>query len=326
MFTPWVVVNNVYLPMNSEYQKIERSIINDCFSNKLHHALIFHGIKGIGKSEFVQNLAKKITNSEAEIKNNPDILLIKRDLNIKGELKKDITIENVRKINDFISLSSSQSEYRIIIIDSIDNLNHNAANAILKNLEEPSSKVFFFLINHNKEKILDTIKSRANFIEISPPPYLEFSQMIAKNTIDIKEDEISLLFEISGGSTDLALEFYKNNSFEIYKNIIDIAVNAEESNINQSDFLTGLIKKDKDLLLIQQLINLFLSRSVKKSKFLIKKELFSGEEFLLGQYVKENNNIDEIFKKYDNINDIFYNINRLNLDKLHSLTNAISHL
>ncbi len=68
-----------------------------------------------------------------------------------------------------------------------------------------------------------------------------------------------------------------------------------------------------------------MTRIIKKSKILFRNELFNGEEFLIGQYLK-NNKIDQIFEKYDNINKIFHETNRLNLDKLHSLNNIFNNL
>ena len=149
--------------------------------------------------------------------------------------------------------------------------------------------------------------------------------MVKKNTINISEHELSLLFEISESSIDQALEFYKNDSFKIYQNIVNISLKKTLNDLNKNIFLSDLIKKDKNLLLTQQLVNLFLKKIFKKSKILFRNELFDGEEFLLGQYLK-NNNIDNIFDKYDNINKIFYETNRLNLDKLHSLNNIFNNL
>ncbi len=306
------------------YQKIREDLIQSFTSNKLHHALIFSGIKGIGKCSFAKSLAQEITNNYSDIENNPDLLLIQRGFNYKKELKKDITIDEVRKINDFVNLTSSTSKSRVIIIDAVDDLNKNSSNAILKNLEEPRDNIFFFLVGHNEAKILDTIKSRCNIITINTPNYKDFSKIILSNTLEVEDKEVMLLFEISNGSIALALDFYRGNYFDNYQKIIYL-LTKKEGDLNVINFINDLLKEDNELMIFERLINLFLSRLIRKSKNNLKGEFFAGEEFLLSEYLQRNK-IDNIFRKYDEINNIFLKISSLNLDKKQSLINIFSIL
>lgn len=308
------------------YRPIKEEILKNFNQNKLHHALILSGLDGIGKCSFAKLLAQNITDNFSEIKNNPDILLIQRELNQKKELKKDITIDSIRKISDYISLTSSKSKYRVIIIDSIDDLNKNATNALLKNLEEPPHNVFFFLINHNESNILDTIKSRCNIIKIKALTYKDFCSIISANTLNIKDEELRLLFELSNGSVALALEFYQNNSFENYQRILSIISNLIKS-ADLTRLIEELLKKDVDLKMTASLINLILNRAVKRAKIGLKNEeyFFGNEEYLLHEYLK-NNSVENIFRKYDEINEIFLKTKNLNLDKKPSLINIFNIL
>lgn len=304
------------------YKKIEEDILKSLEINKLHHALIFSGVEGIGKFSFSKILAQKITNNFCEIKNNPDILLIKRELNQKKELKKEITIDSIRKINDFVNLTSSTSKFRIIIIDSIDVLNKNSANALLKNLEEPPQNIFFLLTNHNESNIPDTIKSRCNIIKVNTPKYDDFCEVVKDNSLNISETELRLLFEISNGSIALALKFYQGNSFEIYQNILKIITNSN-NNLNSTKFIEELLKNDPNLNLTKNLFNIIFNRIAKAANAILNEEFCENEGNLLGKYLL-NNNLDDIFKKNYEINNIFNKTTSLNLDKKQSLINILN--
>ncbi len=306
------------------YTKIEEDILKILDANKLHHALIFCGIEGIGKSSFVKLLAQKITKSKFDTTNNPDIILIQRELNPKKELAKNITVDTVRKINDFINLTPSTSKYRIIIINSIDCLNKNSANALLKNLEEPPRNTFFFLINHNQSTMPDTIKSRCNLIKIGSPSYLDFSYVVRNNSLNIGEKELLLLFEISSGSIGLALKFYQNGAFENYQNIIKI-ITKSETELNLMKFIEELLKNDGDLIVVKSLLGLICSRILKMAVNNMGNEFFENEGMLFSKYL-QNNSVDDVFRKYYEVSNLLSKIIDLNLDKKQSLINIFNIL
>ena len=165
------------------------------------------GERGIGKATFAYKFARflldpnrseKTLNTSPDSQSNrlvssnshPDLKVIERDYietdrkkvlkAIKdGEamseselqnLKKSafIRIDDVRTINDFMAKKSSQDGWRVVIVDSIDDMNAAAANALLKILEEPPAKSVIMLISHNVGKLLPTIKSRCSKLVLRP--------------------------------------------------------------------------------------------------------------------------------------------------------------
>ncbi|OYW99930.1 MAG: hypothetical protein B7Z15_20730, partial [Rhizobiales bacterium 32-66-8] len=89
----------------------------------------------------------------------PDLMAIEREVNDSGKLKKNISVEAIREVGAFFSKAPSRSPYRVAIIDSVDDLNINSANALLKILEEPPERGLLFLVSHSPGKLLATIKS-----------------------------------------------------------------------------------------------------------------------------------------------------------------------
>ena len=129
-------------------------------NNNLPQKILLTGKKGIGKSLLVKHFLFKIfedENSKLLINNetHPNILNIKKNMD-----KKNIEIDQIRKIIKFTNQSSFNSKSKFIIIDDVEYLNVNSSNSLLKSLEEPNINVYFFLIFNSEMNILDTIKSR----------------------------------------------------------------------------------------------------------------------------------------------------------------------
>ena len=284
------------------YQTIEKQLLENLKLGRLHHALLFCGNKGIGKASFIKNLAEIIVGNSTNISfdNNPDILLIKRD-----EVKKDITVDLIRKIIDFTNLTSAFSNKRVVIIDSIDEMNKNSSNALLKILEEPSENIFFLLINHNSSRAIPTIKSRCQIIKLSQPKFEDFSSALKLLEPKVNSNEIKDLFVISSGSIGLALEFYKHDGLSLYADFNSILANEDEIKI--SDFLGKISDKNFSWIVAEQVINLYLITKIK-------------------ELTKNKINLNLIFTISDQVNKLFSEVRNLNSDKKHSIINIINIL
>jgi DNA polymerase-3 subunit delta' len=111
------------------FNQTKSALFNSHQTQKLHHAILLHGKKGIGKASFAAELAKEILGKSALY---PDLLLIEKEAE-----KKEITVDKIRKIADFSNQTSAISADKFILIDSACELNKSASNALLKILEEP---------------------------------------------------------------------------------------------------------------------------------------------------------------------------------------------
>ncbi|ESX06052.1 DNA polymerase III subunit delta' [Mesorhizobium sp. LSJC268A00] len=159
-------------------------------SGKLPHALIFAGLVGIGKATLAFHLAHHLLKHPAfdqapdvfavpdpasplfrQIATgaHPGVLHLTRPLNDKTKsFKTVVTVDEIRKVNRFLSLTSHDGSYRVVIVDPADDMNTNAANALLKNLEEPPSRTLFILIVHAPGSLLPTIRSRCQMVRLTP--------------------------------------------------------------------------------------------------------------------------------------------------------------
>lgn len=98
-----------------------------------------------------------------------------------------IKVDDVRTINEFLSKKSSNDNWRVVIVDSIDEMNANGANAILKILEEPPYKTIIMLISHNPGRLLPTIKSRCAKLALRPLEVGETASLIRRYRPEVNE-------------------------------------------------------------------------------------------------------------------------------------------
>ena len=244
------------------------------FNNgKLPAKILLSGRKGIGKSLIVKNFLYKIfdtDNSRILIDNETHMNV----LNIKkNNDKKNIEIDQIRKIIKFTNQSSFNNKSRFIIIDDVEYLNINSSNALLKSLEEPNEIVFFFLIYNSDLAILDTIKSRC--LEYKINISLENTKLIINSYFD--EDIYDVI-------NDSLVGYYSTPKF-----LINLIIYLRENNLstidtNINDLIENIIYNkhyNKDLFVkeyINYIIELFFYNHInitKKITFSVKKYYYS---------------------------------------------------
>ena len=147
-------------------------------AGRFPHAILLHGQRGIGKHHFAQALSHFLFCSSPRsgmacgqcrqcvlnrAENHPDKKLIRPD-NPGGPIK----IDQIRALTPFITETSQQAG-RKVIIDPVERLNSNAANALLKSLEEPSNDTYLILVSHLLSGVLATIRSRCHIVSMKTP-------------------------------------------------------------------------------------------------------------------------------------------------------------
>lgn len=296
----------------------ELALLKSTFTNeKISNAWLVCGPKGIGKATLAYNFCKSLfindknnlTNLTKRIVSNsfPDLLVIE-----KSEDKKEISVEEIRKVGHFFQLFPAESNYRAIIIDSIDDLSINAANALLKYLEEPPSNAFFLLISHLPARLLPTIKSRVKKLNLKPLNNHDALSVVKILEPNINETEALKLLSISKNSPGLAVDLYKNNFEEIYNKTINLLNEPQADIIKINKFATELTQKENknNWLIFVFAIN-YLIENIIKSQNIDTNRIYSEEIIKLSTKTV----IDNWLNLWDKIQSLFQETEKANLDK-----------
>jgi DNA polymerase-3 subunit delta' len=138
----------------------------------------------------------------------PDLMRLERLPKESGtELARSINVDQVRGLQRLFATTASFSPWRVVVIDAIDDLERPAANALLKNLEEPPPSSLFLLVSHAPERLLPTIRSRCRQLRLSALDDDAMTLALKAVLPDADTSEINALREVGEGSPGRAIAF-----------------------------------------------------------------------------------------------------------------------
>lgn len=217
------------------------------------------------------------------------------DEEMKQSLKRSavIKVEDVRNVVEFLSKKSFNDNWRVVIVDSADDLNTSSANALLKILEEPPLKSILILISHNPGKLLPTIRSRCARLSLSPLKDVEVASLLRRYMPELKEQEVQGLAKISSGSIGKAMKYAENNALQLYENIKKICYAGDKADGNLLLEVAEQVAFDEDCWdLFQELICRFIHDNLKDAK-----------------------DFRKLYEAYEEVLKILDDVGRLNMEK-----------
>lgn len=200
-------------------------------ADRLHHAWLMGGPKGVGKGGIARDIAKlllgagkdgatggrlpALSSDDQAVRlvdagTHPDLVVLERLVKDrkKGDepsLARNITVDQIRGLSHFLHLAPSMARRRVVLIDSADELERGAANALLKNLEEPPRGTVFLLVSHAPGRLLPTIRSRCRFLNFQPLSDEDMSAALAEAAPDLTVEARHVLIRGAAGSPGRAL-------------------------------------------------------------------------------------------------------------------------
>ena len=214
----------------------ERAAASAFERGRLHHAWMITGPKGVGKASFAYRLARRALGAQTpagslqadpadpvcrllEAQAHPDFLLLRRAFDDKrGKLRGEITVEDARRAPEFFSKRASGPGWRVALVDAADELNVNAANALLKTLEEPPQKGLLILVVHAPGRLPVTIRSRCRRL-ILRPPTLEACARWLQARGSMSESEAERAAALAGGAPGRALALAESGAVELHQSL-----------------------------------------------------------------------------------------------------------
>ncbi len=266
-------------------------------SQRLPNKILLSGYKGIGKSILSYHLINYIFSKKEDFPydkenfkintSNRSFNLVKRNshpnfyLVSVDDSKKNIDINQIRNIITFCNKSSFNNSEKIVLIDNVENLNKNSANALLKVIEEPNDKVIFILIKDSGKKLIKTIHSRCINFNINlnhDEKLLILNNILEDNFYNNLNDDFKSYFFSPGDYVNL-YHFFSINDLDIEITIEELLNYIIKNNLYKSDIY------------IKNNLNLFFELYFSKKFFLFKNNISAFND-----YKKFTKEVHDIYK------------------------------
>lgn len=216
----------------------ERTLLEAYRSGRIPHAWLIGGSPGIGKATLAFRMARFVlahpdpASSAVQgaatlavapdhpaagliaAQSHPDLLVLERTLSDTGKLRTVIRVDDARKVASFLASTAGLGGWRVVIVDAVDDLNAESANALLKGLEEPPAKTLFLLVSHAPGSVLPTIRSRCHRLLLRTLAPDDLARALAAATGHEPEPEIVAAAE---GSVSRALSLSDGPAFKLRK-------------------------------------------------------------------------------------------------------------
>ena len=217
---------------------------------RLPHAILLCGPRGIGKAtlafRFARFLLMKSSDVSPEISGSTtdsslatdaassvfrrvasgghaDLLTIERAYDPRRRrLRSEIIVEDTREIAGFFRLTSAEEGWRIVVIDGAEEMNRNAANALLKILEEPPRRGLLLLVSHHPGRLLPTIRSRCRRLSLTALARPILARLLEHYRPELEKGEAEALAELSSGSIGRALELAEAGGLALYRSLLEM--------------------------------------------------------------------------------------------------------
>ena len=234
-------------------------------SRALHHAWLIAGPRGIGKANFARAAAVRLLAEAAgppveaagldtpddhpmakliAAGSHPDMRWLERIENLKtGNLNRNITVAQVRGLGEFLGLTPALSPWRAVVIDTVDELEPSAANALLKMLEEPPSNVVFFLVSHAPGRLLATIRSRTRRLQLHALGDDAMTSILDRQLPEMSATGRKQLIGVAGGSVGRAMAFAALDLAPLEETARAILRHGDADNSKRSTLASELARK-----------------------------------------------------------------------------------
>jgi DNA polymerase-3 subunit delta' len=244
--------NGLLLPRETSvlygHEEAERTLLESYQSTRIPHAWLIGGPPGIGKATLAYRLARFVlahsdpaasaVQTAASLAVDPDdpvarriaaqaqgdLLVLERTINEQtGKLYTVIRVDDVRRSVPFFGSTAGEGGWRIAIVDAVDDLQREGANALLKVLEEPPARTLLLLISHAPGRELPTIRSRCRRLLLRPLSAEDVARAIAASTgRDANEGDVKQAAAAADGSVGRALRFLDGPALALRQKVLEL--------------------------------------------------------------------------------------------------------
>ena len=210
-------------PLLFGHAAAQAQLLDAMLGSRMHHAWLITGAPGVGKATLAYRFARRLLACvkpgdtlavdpaspvfrRVAIGSHADLLTVEREWDDKkSRLRGEIVVDDARAISAFLRLTPAEGGWRVVVIDGAEHMNRNAANAVLKMLEEPPPRAVLLLTCAAPGRLLPTLRSRCRRLALAPLGTADMSAALAEYLPELGHGERSRLAELAAGSPGRAL-------------------------------------------------------------------------------------------------------------------------
>ena len=213
-------------------ESTEQAWLDALDRGRMHHAWLLVGPEGVGKATFAYRAARRLLGARPDAahgligsdpdhpvsrqvaaRSHPDLLVLERATD-DGKPRKHIPVDEARRLSEFFSKAPATSPWRVAIVDAADDLNNNAANAVLKILEEPPPRGVLLLVCHAPGRLLPTLRSRCRRLLFRPWPDADVAAFAVEHG-GLSAEEAERIAPMAQGAPGRAITLARAKALEV---------------------------------------------------------------------------------------------------------------
>lgn len=328
------------------HEDTEQALLDAWHANRLPHGLLIAGPRGIGKATLAYRFARfLLEHGEPQREEglfgapephatldvpggsrtarlmaqggHPGIAVIERAWDDKAKrLRGEIVVDDVRTLHGFFGMTAD-APWRIAIVDSADEMNRQAANALLKMLEEPPKRAVLLLLAHAPGRLLPTIRSRCRTMTLRPLTTAQVSAVLDGEGIDLPDADRALVTGLSEGSPGRAIRLADAGGADLYRKATGLLAQLPRLDPLQlhalGDAVAGRAQLD-DFRLLGELLDGILKRLITFQATGGEERNLVGEEAALFARTAPRASLDQWMEVWENTGHLFARAEAVNLD------------
>lgn len=248
-----------------------------------------------------------------------DLRVLRRSLNDKGKLRSEIVVDDVRAAIDFLHMTPAESLWRVMVVDPVDEMNRNAANALLKILEEPRPHTVLILVSHAPGRLLPTIRSRCRKLALLPLNDNLLATELGRVLPDLATADRQLAAVLAEGSLGRAITLAGDGGLALFRGIgrlFNTWPHLDTGDLHKLADQVGGKGGETAFETGTEMLGWWMMRFARLSAAhkLPETELFSGETQLI-QRLQQAGSLDRWLDLWEKVNRLFARVASANLDR-----------
>jgi DNA polymerase-3 subunit delta' len=335
------------------HEAAERTLLETWNSGRMAHSWLISGPKGIGKATLAYRFARFALSGGGEgaglFGGGPESLALRRDHPVfrrvasqghadlkvvergwsddkKTKLKTEIVIDDVRGIGGFMALTPAEGGWRVVIIDSADEMNRNAANAVLKVLEEPPRNALMLLVSHSPGRLLPTIRSRCRRLTLKPLAEEAVIRLLATHRPELTDADLTTLARLAEGSIGKALALAEEGGLDLYRDLLGLLEKLPHLDVPALHGFGDRVSRaenEASFRTVTELLTWWLARLVRAGgrQGAGMTEVVPGEGALMGRLLAAAS-LEQWLEVWEKITTLFTRTDAVNLDRKQAVLSA----